>query len=227
MRNLFGFVCLIFIPLSLNSIRINVWCQHFGMKRLKFKLFQLVKTRVRTLIWQARQLSNCCPSSFVEWPQRMWWEWLLGERGRERKRERYYGVTKTTREGMREAQKEWETRDKKEREREVREPADVKVPPITSCFSSTPSLCLSLSVPLFLPFPLTFLSWRFAPFWRPLSISDNSGDASVVAHTSAHASSRRQRKLKSELRCTHTRSETQTDTVTHSGGLWVHAPRGA
>lgn len=61
--------------------------------------------------------------------------------------ERDYGETK--REWGKDKKSERQKKGKKERERGVRQPADVKVPLITSCFSSAPSLCLSLSVPLF------------------------------------------------------------------------------
>lgn len=105
-------------------------------------LFQLVKTRVRTLIWQPQQLSNCWPSSFVEWPRRMRWEWLPGESERE--------IT----EKQRLQEREWEKRRRSERwgtrkRGRSGRPADVKVPPITSCFSSTPALCLYLFHPFF------------------------------------------------------------------------------
>lgn len=61
------------------------------------------------------------------------------------------------REGEKDRKSERRKKRKRGREREGerergQEPADVKVPPITSCFSSTPSFCLSLSVPLFLSF---------------------------------------------------------------------------
>lgn len=77
--------------------------------------------------------------------------------------ERDYDETKTARgnewrmESERQKKIKWGI--ERERKTEVREPADVKVPPITSCFSSAPSLCLSLSVPLFL---------SFVPTWIPL-----------------------------------------------------------
>lgn len=90
-------------------------------------------------------------------------------------------------------EREWENDRKSERQKKrkketesgVREPADVKVPLITSCFSSAPSFCLSLSVPPFLSFPLEFLSQRFNPVWRRVLIDDNNRDASVKAHTNA------------------------------------------
>lgn len=147
-------------------------------------LFQLVKTRVRTLIWQPQQLSNCWPSSFVEWPWRMRWEWPLGESERERKRD--YRETKTTREGMREGVRD----EGQEREGgEGGQGAGWCESASDHLVLSFHPLALSLSVPMFLPFPLTFLSWRFAPLWRPDSIGDNSGDASVGAHAQVHGAS--------------------------------------
>lgn len=65
-------------------------------------------------------------------------------------------------EGMREDRRSEGQKGKKEKDRKrdgVTEPADVKVPLITSCFSSAPSLCPSLSVPLFL---------SVVPTWIPL-----------------------------------------------------------
>lgn len=194
----------------LNWVRINVWRQiecSFACKNTCEDTHMTAPTTVKLL---AVFFCWVTPENAVGMTAGREWE-------------RDYGETKTTREGMREAQKEWEMRDNKEREREVREPADVKVPPITSCFSSTPSLCLF--------HPFFHSHWhssleRLAPLWRSVLISDN-GDASVGAHASVRASSRCQHELKLKLRCTCTQSETQTDTVTHSRGLWAKAPRKA
>lgn len=73
-----------------------------------------------------------------------------------------------------ERQKERKRRTELERDG-VMEPADVKVPLITSCFSSTPSPCLSLSVLLSLSFrshlnssPSASLR-RDVGFWSPIT----------------------------------------------------------
>lgn len=68
------------------------------------------KKCVKKLIWQPPQLSDYRPPPFVGWPQRMWWEWPLGERlrrdkdckrGNERRIERVKGARKE-REGEKE-----------------------------------------------------------------------------------------------------------------------------
>lgn len=169
-----------FASLNMNSVIIrekNVFIQTAKKKNVKTD----VCVCVRTLLWQSQQLSDYCPPPFVEWPWRMWWEWPLGKRlwrDKDYKRE-------WERDRKSERHKEIKRGRTREREKEVREPADVKVPPITSCFSSTPSLALSLSVQLVLSFPLKFLSQRFTPLWRRVLIGDNNRDASVRAHTSA------------------------------------------
>lgn len=72
----------------------------------------------------------------------MRWEWLLGESEGE--------ITKKQRRQERENERGAEgVRDEgQEREGEGGQ-GDVKVPPITSCFSSTPSLCVYLFRPFF------------------------------------------------------------------------------
>lgn len=81
------------------------------------KVLKPVCGLVRKLIWRPPQLSNYCPSPFVEWPRRMWWEWPLGVRD--------YEETKTTRGRMSNGQRERErargTRQEREWEREERE----------------------------------------------------------------------------------------------------------
>lgn len=184
-------------------------------------LFRFVKIPVRTLIWQPQQLSNCWLSFFVEWPRRMWWESLLGESERE--------IT----EKQRLSEREWERRRRSKGQGQERE-GEGGQEGASWCESASDHLvlllhplALYLSVPPFLSFPLKFLSWRFALLWRPVSIDDNGGDASVEAHASACACSRCQCELKLKLRCTRPQSETQTNTVTHSRGLWANPPRRA
>ena len=183
-------------------------------------IFQLVKTRVKTFMTALAQPS-CWPSSFVEWPWRTQWEWPLGEseRARLQRNKDYKRGNESGAEGV---------RDKgQEREGERGQAAGWCESASDHLVLLLHPLALSLSDPPFLPFPLTFLSLRFALLWRPVLIGDNGGDASVGAHARVRASSRCQCELKLKLWCTRTESETQTDTVSHSRGLWAKAPRRA
>lgn len=190
----------------------------FGENTFSF----FVKTCARTFIWQPRQLSNCWLSSFVERPQRMWWEWPLaeseGEKERLRRDKDYKRGNERGTEGVRDKRQEREGEGGQSRLmwKCLRSPRASPPPPH--------------SVSLYLFHPFFHSHWHSslgAPFWCPVSIGDSSGDASVGAHTSTHASSPCRRKFKLELRCTHTQLGTQTDTVTHSGGLWGNARSGA
>ena len=125
---------------------------------------------VRKLIRQPPQLSRPSPSSFCWVTPENVVGMATGREITERDKERERGNEGRTESERRKKRKRGSARERarererkrnreRDREREVREPADVKVPPITSCFSSAPSFCLSLSVPLFL---------SLVPTWIPL-----------------------------------------------------------
>lgn len=97
------------------------------------------------------------------------------ERLRDKGRERGTGKRRE-RVKVKRKERGWET------ETEVREPADVKMPAITSCFSSTPSLSLSLSTLSSFQSHLNSSPSASLQCDVGVLICDNNSDASVRAH---------------------------------------------
>lgn len=177
---------------------------------------------VRNLIWQPPQLSDYWPPSFVGWPRRMWWEWPLRERlWRDKDCKSEWEKIEGVKGRRKERKIEWK-RDG------VMEPVDVKVPLITSCFSSTPSLCLFLSVSLFLSFrshlnssPSASLR-RDVGFWSTITTE-------MRQPRPTHTYAGRAHEFRVPLQVKSGTQESMNthkcmSTATHRGGLWLKAP---
>lgn len=168
------------------------------------------------------QLSDYRPFSFVGWPQRMWWERATGREIMKRQR-----VQAWVREDRSERQKERKRRIEWERH-EVREPADVKVPPITSCFSSAPSLCLYLFDSFFLSFPLEFFPStsvrRDVGFWSTITTEMSQSRPTHTQTLDAYTSWKCQCKLKVALK--RAQAHTLAWTQLHTGVAFESCSQG-
>lgn len=172
------------------------------------------------------------PSSFVGWPQRMWWERPLTERLFRDKE------CKSEQEKMEGVKRPKGRKKRIEREGDGGqraswcESASDHLVLLLRPLALSLSICSTLS--FFLSFPLEFLSQRFTTTWRWVVIDDNNRDASVKAHTRTrthiHTPGRwmctqvksARWKLKVALKRAHSHTHGWTH-FQHRAGLWVKA----